>query len=163
MNNLETALCHSLSCQSSVLVFIFHLKFYYFWVHWLMLLTSQKCFKSSASTFFFSLLHKLGLYLAIILLWNQDSQSVYGFNRPTSANLYFKTLTKPCPFFPPANSVYPAFLKQRHSPGVIAVKSNFVTGFKSPLSHMSHHGLLSDFSHSQIPSFLNNIYDKADN
>ena len=94
MNNLDTLLCHSLSCRSSVLVFTFHLKFYYLWVHWLLLLSSQKCFKSSASTFF-SLLHILRLYLAIILLWNQDGKSVYGFNRPTSANLYFKTLTKP--------------------------------------------------------------------
>lgn len=52
MNSLDTVLCHSLSCQSSVLVFTFHLKFYYLSVHWLLLLSSQKCFKSSASTSF---------------------------------------------------------------------------------------------------------------
>lgn len=57
MNNLEVVLCHSLSCQSSVLVFTFHLKFYYLWVHWLLLLSWQKCFKSSASTFFFLAAH----------------------------------------------------------------------------------------------------------
>lgn len=54
------------------------------------------------------------------------------------------------PFFNPANS---ALLKKRHSPGVIPVRWNFVTGFKYSLLHMSHHGLLSGFSHSQISPF----------
>lgn len=94
INNLEALLCHCLLYQSMVLVFTFHLEFCYPWVHWLLLLSSQKCFKSSASTFF-SLLHILGICLAIILIWNKDSQSVDGFNRPTSANLYSKTLTNP--------------------------------------------------------------------
>lgn len=52
INNLEALLCHSLSCQSSELVFTFHLKFYYPWVQWLLLLSSHKCFKSSISIFF---------------------------------------------------------------------------------------------------------------
>lgn len=52
INNLEGLLCHSLSYQSSVLVFTFHLQFYYPWVHWLLLLSSQKCFKSFTPTFF---------------------------------------------------------------------------------------------------------------
>ena len=54
MSNLEAVLCHSLSCQLSVLVFTFHLKFYYLSIHWLLLLRSQNCFKSCASMFFFA-------------------------------------------------------------------------------------------------------------
>lgn len=165
-NNFDSVLCHSLSCQSSILVFTFHLKFYYLWVHWLLMLSSQKYFKSSTSIFFpcctyweciwqlyccetNQFMTSKGLHVQIYILKYSQTLSSFALSTQT--------------FFSPTNSVHPALLDQRHSLGVIAVKHNYRLGFKTSLLSVSHYGLLSDFSHSQILSFWKNIYDKVVN